>query len=114
MLNSVLNEISEQFAEGFLAVAAGLPTRTTTFLFGITCEKDLDVRVNKIRVMIIERALLEKIDELVEIEFESPNHHVRLDTLKTMREVYLDRNRRDQLGRVDLVIRETALRMPTE
>jgi hypothetical protein len=107
VLNSVLNEISEQFADGFLAVAAGLPTRTTTFLFGITCERDRDVRVNKIRVMIIERSLLEKIDELVEIEFESPNHHVRLETLKTMRAIHLDKNRQDQLGRVDLVMRET-------
>jgi hypothetical protein len=103
VLNSVLNEISEQFADGFLAIAAGLPMRTTTFIFGITCERDTDVRMNKIRVMIIERSLLEKIDELDEIEFESPNHHVRLDTLRTMREIYLDKNRRSQLGRVDLV-----------
>lgn len=103
VLNSVLNEISEQFADGFLAIAAGLTMRTTTFIFGITCERDADVRMNKIRVMIIERALLEKIDELEEIEFESPHHHVRLDTLKTMRKIYLDDARRGQLGRVDLV-----------
>ncbi len=107
VLNSILNEISEQFADGFLALSAGFPARTTRFIFGITCEKDSDVRINKIRVMIIEQSLLERIDGLVEIEFESPAHHVRLDTLKTMRKIHLDKNRNNQLGRVDLVIRET-------
>lgn len=88
VLNSVLNELSEQFAAGVLARSMGLPAKTATYVFGITCERDKDVRINKIRVMIVERSLLERIDEQTQFEFERPWHHVRLKTLKRMRRLY--------------------------
>ena len=89
MLNSVLNELSEEFAEGFLAASMGAPTKAATFVFAITCEKHRDVRMNKIRVMIVEKSLLLEIDKLSEIEFERDSHHVRYHTLNMMRELYL-------------------------
>lgn len=89
VLNSVLNELSEEFAEGFLAAAMDIPTKAATFVFAITCEKHHDVRMNKIRVMVVEKSLLLDIDKLAEVEFERDAHHVRYQTLKTMRELYL-------------------------
>ena len=89
VLNSVLNELSEEFAEGFLAASMGVPTKAATFVFAITCEKHRDVRMNKIRVMIVEKSLLLEIDKFSDLEFERGSHHVRYQTLKTMRELYL-------------------------
>ncbi len=89
VLNSVLNELSEEFAEGFLAASMGIATKAATFVFAITCEKHRDVRMNKIRVMVVEKSLLFEIDKLSDVEFERDSHHVRYQTLKTMRELYL-------------------------
>jgi len=89
VLNSVLNELSEEFADGFLAASMGIPTKAATFVFAITCEKHRDVRMNKIRVMVVEKSLLLEIDKLSDVEFERDSHHVRYQTLKTMRELYL-------------------------
>ncbi|HUT92294.1 MAG TPA: hypothetical protein VMY37_22560 [Thermoguttaceae bacterium] len=89
VLNSVLNELSEEFAEGFLAASIGIPTKAATFVFAITCEKHRDVRMNKIRVMIVEKSLLLEIDKFSDVEFERDSHHVRYQTLKMMRELHL-------------------------
>ncbi|NQT11577.1 MAG: hypothetical protein HQ582_02440 [Planctomycetes bacterium] len=90
VLNSILNELSERFAEGYVAASMGLPTRTARYVFTVTCEKHHDIRMNKIRVMIVERSLLMKIDEQQGLEVERKSHHVRYETLKTMRKLYLD------------------------
>ena len=45
--------------------------------------------MNKIRVMVVEKSLLFEIDKLSDVEFERDSHHVRYQTLKTMRELYL-------------------------
>lgn len=103
VLNAILNEISEQFSIGFLAMSAGVPVKSTTYVFGITCEKNSDVRTNKIRVMIIEKSLLEEIDEFTEFEFEFPSHSVRLETLKIMKEIHNDPKRGHLLKTVELV-----------
>ena len=105
VLNSILNEISEQFAEGFLAAAMGAPIRIATYVFGITCERHSDVRMNKIRVMIIEKSLLEKIDALGKLRFELEHHHVRLDTLKRMQAIYRSPQRDRNLREVELPVR---------
>lgn len=105
VLNSILNEISEQFAEGFLAASMGAPVRTATYVFGVTCERDSNVRMNKIRVMIIEKSLLEKIDALGELRFEQKHHHVRHATLKRMREIYGSPQRDRSLLELELPVR---------
>ncbi len=104
VLNAILNELSEQFADGFLARSMGAPTRSATYVFGVTCEKDSDVRINKIRVMIIKRSLLERIDDLEEVEFESPLHHIRLKTLRLMKRIFLDKDRGHLLRSMELVV----------
>jgi len=104
VLNSILNEISEQFAEGFLAASMGAPVQSATYVFGITCERDSNVRMNKIRVMIIEKSLLEKIDTLGELRFEQKHHHVRQATLKRMREIYGSTERGRSLLELELPI----------
>lgn len=104
VLNSVLNEVSEQFAAGFLAASMGLCTRSTRYVIGLTCEKDPDVRINKIRVMLVTESLLQKIDRLEDLEFEQKHHHVRLKTLKKMAEIYQDQKRQHELRTVELVV----------
>lgn len=123
MLNSVLNELSEQFAQGFLARSMGLPVCAEQYVFAITCEKDPDVRVNKVRVMIIAESLLDRIEQmgqvaahrepaaetsgpppLQQLKFERPHHRVRLDTLRKMAEFRRDKSRSHNLLRMELIL----------
>jgi hypothetical protein len=104
VLNAILNELSEQCATGFLARSMGAPAATGSYLFGITCEKDRSIRMNKLRVMVIEKSLLERIHELDYLEFEQPSHRVRYQTLNRMREIYLDEARRHNLMEVELAV----------
>jgi len=98
----VLNELSEQFAAGFLAMSMGLPTRSEQFVLGLTCEKDPDVRINKIRVMIAAESLLKSVGQLDGIEFEREHHCIRLKTLVAMAQIYQDEKRRHLLLGVEL------------
>jgi len=102
VLNAVLNELSEQFAQGLLVRSVKGAAAPVWFVFGLTCEKHPAVRMNKLRVMVIERSLLEKIDRLEGLVFEQRTHHVRLDTLREMRAVQLDPARRHNLMEVEL------------
>ncbi len=104
VLNAVLNEISEQFAAGLLAASMGAPVRSAWYVFGLTCEKDPNVRINKIRVMIVEEELLERVGCLAKLQFERPRHDVRLETLKTMLAIRQDEHRRHNLMRVELAL----------
>jgi hypothetical protein len=102
VLNSVLNELSEQFAVGFLAASMGLPTRSERYVIGLTCEKDPDVRINKIRVMIIAETLLQRIENLAGLAFEREHHRIRLKTLAKMAQIYRDEKRKHLLLIVEL------------
>ncbi len=104
VLNSVLNELSEQFAEGFLATSMGLPTRAERFVIGLTCEKDPDVRINKIRAMIIAKSLLLRVEELGGLTFEVQHHHIRLRTLVRMAQLYHDPKRKHLFLEVELML----------
>ncbi len=104
VLNSVLNELSEQFAAGFLATSMGLPTRAEKYVLGLTCEKDPDVRINKVRVMIIAESLLQKIEGLPGLAFEKEHHQIRLKTLIRMAQTYRDPKRRHLLLVVELML----------
>ncbi len=102
VLNAVLNELSEQFAFGHLARSMGAGAKSEWYVFGLTCERHRDVRMNKLRVMIIARPLLETIDRHENLAFERPSHHVRLQTLRRMKELYHDPNRSHVLAQVEL------------
>ncbi len=109
ILNAILNELSEQFARGFVAHSAGIPVRMVKFMFGVSCERDPRVNMNKIRVMLIERSLLERIDELGDsLVFERESHAVRLETLIKMKEMLLDKGRSGNLFEVELAFETSA------
>lgn len=107
ILNTLLNELSAQFSEGYLARCMGLPTRSDWYTMGLTCEKHDVLKTTKIRLMIIPRNLLMEIDkyEGTALGFEAPHHHIRLDTLKEMREIALDPNRKHNLMDVEISVK---------
>ncbi len=93
VLNAILNEISEAFSAGHLAKSMGLPSRSCWYVFGVTCEWDDDVKMRKIRVMVIAEELLKTIDRFPLLKFQYPWHHVRYRTLLKMRDLYQEDRR---------------------
>jgi hypothetical protein len=104
VLNSVLNEMSEQFAAGFLAKSMGLSTHSERYIFALTCEKDPDMRINKVRVMIVTESLLGRIEGLADLEFEAEHHHIRRKTLAKMAAMHRDAARKHNLLTVELTL----------
>lgn len=91
-LNSALNELAHIVPnQGLFYRDWGYPVETHTYVLGLTCEKDPDVRTRKVRLMMIREKLLLQIDEskipLPAVEQES--HAVRWRTLKKMAELYV-------------------------
>lgn len=82
-LNAVLNEISERFAIGHLRQDAGQSVAVEDYVLCLTCERAGAVRTQKIRAMLVRRALLEALPT-EEPEYESPNHATRWETLQVM------------------------------
>jgi hypothetical protein len=80
-LNAVLNEISEKFGEGQIRRDMGLQVAAATYVICLTSESAGEVRTRKIRAMLIQKELLEKLPEK-EPKYESPNHATRWETLK--------------------------------
>ena len=82
-LNSVLNEMSEQFSVGLLKRDMGESVTSHSYLICLTNECDGAVRTRKIRVMVIRKDVLEGLpDEPVNLE--RPYHGIRWRTLKHM------------------------------
>lgn len=79
-LNSVLNEISEQFALGLLKRDLGLDVRKETYAICLTNECDGELRTRKVRAMVVKKSLLTGLPEKPPV-FESPNHKTRWRTL---------------------------------
>lgn len=57
-LNSVLNDLSEQFAVGLLKKDMGGKVDTATYLLALTCEAAGEMKTRKIRAMVIKRTTL--------------------------------------------------------
>src|SRR4051812_8371867 len=87
-LNSVLNEISEQFAEGHLRRDMGLPVTTRSYMICLTCECAGDIRTRKIRAMVIAKDVLEKVLTSEPPLLEHARHQTRWDTLKILAAEY--------------------------
>lgn len=97
----ILNALSMWYSEGHFGHAllgiidphTGRPkhqnicTVTETFCFGLTCEKNPDVRVQKIRVMIAAKDFLQyQVDKNAPPpQFERPGHWVRWETMCQMK-----------------------------
>ena len=98
-LNSILNDLSEQFAvgllkkdiDGFVAGSATDRVLTKKYLLALTCEAAGEMKTRKIRAMVIGKdSLLNLLDKMDRGEpiLESPNHITRWDTLKKMAAFY--------------------------
>lgn len=86
-LNSVLNELSEQFAEGLLRREMGRPVISQTYVVSLTSENDSEIRTRKVRAMVVRKSLLEQLPEEAP-QFEKPHHKIRWETLKSLSRLY--------------------------
>ena len=87
VLNSVLNELSERFATGFLKQDLGIATASRVYLACLTFENAGDLKTRKVRVMLIRKEALLALPAEPP-EFERPHHLVRFKTLHQMAESY--------------------------
>jgi hypothetical protein len=91
ILNEVANRVEVMLREGSFAALAGLPVRFVPLVLGLTCEKGADMRIRKIRAMVVEESLLRDVDRLAEARLDKPHHAVRVQTLRRMAKLYAER-----------------------
>lgn len=101
LLNAVLNELSERFAEGCVRKDMGLPTRSEMYLICLTYESAGDLRTRKIRAMVTRKSLLTDLPADPPA-FERPHHKTRWQTLTQLSASY--RNEPDQFIEVELTL----------
>ncbi|QOV88296.1 hypothetical protein [Humisphaera borealis] len=101
MLNAVLNELSEKFADGFLRRDIGIPVQSATFLVCLTFESAGDLKTRKIRVMIMRKELLAALPAEPP-NFERAHHKTRWTTLTQLATAYA--REPDQFMEVELVL----------
>lgn len=89
-LNSVLNELSEEFAVGHLKKAHGQPVSSAIYVICLTCEAAADLRMRKVRAMVIQKSLLTNLPK-ESPKLERPHHHIRWKTLNHMADEYQKR-----------------------
>ena len=82
-LNSVLNEVAEKFAAGVVRRDMGLETKSTRYLICLTNECAGDVRTRKVRAMLVQKSLLEKLPEKCP-KLEAASHATRWQTLQRL------------------------------
>lgn len=82
-LNSILNEIAEKFAAGTLKRDMGLPVSSERYVVCLTCESAGDLRTRKVRAMVIQKKVLQKLPAEPP-QFESPQHATRWKTLQQL------------------------------
>jgi hypothetical protein len=114
ILNEVANRVEVMLREGSFAVLAGLPVRFVPVVLGLTCEKGADVRIRKVRAMVVEESLLRGIDQIGELRFDKPHHVVRLQTLRHMAKLYSDKPNMFVRLVVALRVSEAAAARPAE
>ena len=88
VLNAVLNEVAEAFADGVMQADMGLPVVRQTYIICLTNERAGSVKTQKIRAMVVRKDLLLNGDFEAGLSLESPNHATRIDTLKRIRAAY--------------------------
>ena len=91
ILNEVANRVEVMLREGSFAALAGLPVPFVPLVIGLTCEKGADVRIRKIRALVVEESLLRNIDKIAGIRFDKPHHVVRAQTLRRMAQLYTEK-----------------------
>jgi len=88
VLNAILNKIAEQFSTGILRRDMGLDVTTKKYVFCLTFEKEGGLRMQKIRVMLIQKEALLEFPESGEILLESEKHSTRIQTLRILKQEY--------------------------
>lgn len=90
ILNYILNEISEKFAEGLIRRDMGLPVTAKRYIFCLTCEREgSSLRIQKLRVMLMEKEKFLQFPDQGELVLEHPtNHKVRVQTIRNMKNLY--------------------------
>lgn len=86
-LNAVLNDLSEQFAAGYLRRDQGIAISVATYLVCLTCECAGNVRTRKVRAMVIRKELLLALPESPPQLVQS-NHSTRWETLRILQAQY--------------------------
>lgn len=86
-LNSVLNELSERFAVGFLKRDMGLSVDSGIYLICLTYESSGELRTRKVRAMVIQKKTLLTLPDAPP-ELERPHHITRFQTLKQLAASY--------------------------
>jgi hypothetical protein len=105
---AVLNIVSGRFAETFIAASLGVPVRSSTFLFAVTCEKFAIMRTIKLRVLLMEEQTLLNLfgptNGAAQLHINNPVYSNRLITLRAMYDRYLKDQSTDNpvLGKVEL------------
>jgi hypothetical protein len=89
---AVLNVLSEKFADAFLATALGAPVKQADFCFAITFERYTEIRTLKLRVLIIEEAVLARLfgpeGTAEKLQLTTVFYKARMQTLKAMYAMY--------------------------
>lgn len=86
ILNAILNRIAEQFAAGTIRRDMGLSVKSTWYTFCLTFETEGELRMHKIRIMLIQKDLLTNFPEASDILLESDRHSTRVQTLRTLKQ----------------------------
>jgi hypothetical protein len=85
ILNFVLNAVAERFAAGAVRQDAGESVKTVTYALCLTSEADDELRIRKVRAMLIRRDLLVDFPYMDTMpELENPWHDVRVQTLRRL------------------------------
>jgi hypothetical protein len=87
ILNAILNEVSERFAEGFLKRDMGLPVHTRPYLICLTYENAGELKTRKIRAMVIQKDVLLNLPSETP-QLERPHHLTRFITLQHLATSY--------------------------
>jgi len=88
VLNAVLNKIAEQSAEGILRRDMGMNVVTQRYIFCLTFEKEGGLRMQKVRIMMMQKEHLVNFPDAGEILLESSKHSTRIQTLRILKEEF--------------------------
>ena len=86
ILNAILNQIAEQFAQGEVKAEMGLAVTKRWYTFCLTYEKEGEMRQWKPRALLFDREKFLAFPNTGEIELESPHHQARVATIRSLKQ----------------------------
>ncbi len=86
---SILNAISSMYGAHLLAAAARGTVKEDPFLIAATWERDADIRIQKLRVLMVQESTLEDlVARRDSLTLEEPYHKARIETLLKMHDQF--------------------------